>query len=110
MALVLAERGPPGRVGLHGVVRLVADPDNACAEFAIIIARTVRDQGVGRHLMERIIDYARSRGVQRIEGDVLEHNSAMIGLARRLGFTVARMADNPGVVRVRLELAEEHRA
>ncbi|MGB0213276.1 GNAT family N-acetyltransferase [Algiphilus sp.] len=110
MALVLAERGPPGRVGLHGVVRLVADPDNACAEFAIIIARTVRDQGVGRHLMERIIEYARSRGVQRIEGDVLEHNSAMIGLARRLGFTVARMADNPGVVRVRLELAEEHRA
>lgn len=67
-------------------------------------------QGMGRHLMRRILDYARSRGIRLVEGDVLEHNTAMLGSARSLGFAVARSPDNPSVLRVYRSPQEKSRA
>lgn len=107
MALVLADLGEPGQAALHGVVRLVADPDNERAEFAIIIARDVRGKGIGRRMLRRIVDYARSRGTREVVGDVLEHNSAMLGLCRELGFRVSRAPEEHGVMRATLALDEE---
>ena len=54
--------------------------------------------------MRRIIDYARGRGIGRIYGVVLRENTAMLSLCERLGFSRAEVADEPGIVRVMLEL------
>ena len=59
--------------------------------------------GLGALLMRRIIDYARERGIKEVFGDVLRENKAMLGLCRKLGFTVG-FAGEPGVVRVTLPL------
>jgi acetyltransferase len=104
MALVLAEPGIPGRSEIFGVARIIADPDHQRAEYAIIIRHDMTGQGLGKHLMHRIIAYARERGIGEIYGDVLGENTPMLRLCRTLGFTQHRHPDEPGVVRVVLTL------
>jgi acetyltransferase len=102
MAFVIAERGAAGVAELHAVVRLVADPDNARAEFAIVVERALTGLGLGMLLMRHAIDYARRRGIGELYGDVLENNVVMRGLCRSLGFAEAKAEDH--VVRVTLQL------
>ena len=104
MALVLADPGKPGEVPLWGVVRMIADPDNERAEYAIIISPELAGQGIGKALMGRIIDYARSRGISELWGEVLRENDSMLRLNRKLGFVLRALADDPGVVHVSLKL------
>jgi hypothetical protein len=59
--------------------------------------------GLGRHLMRRLVRWARGRRLERLYGDVLEHNQPMLALAQSLGFR-RESADDPGLVRVVLEL------
>jgi acetyltransferase len=56
--------------------------------------------------MRRIIDYARSRGIGEIFGDVLRENTAMLRLCDTLGFTRSFQQDEPSVIRVTLNLQE----
>jgi acetyltransferase len=104
MALVLADEGVPGKADVHGVARLVADPDHRAAEFAIIVEQKLTGIGLGKWLMRRLVDYARSRGMHELFGDVLADNTAMRSLARSLGFVESRAAGDDFVVRVTLAL------
>jgi acetyltransferase len=86
-----------------GVVRVVADPDNTEAEFAIIVRSDMKRQGLGHALMEKVIRYCRDRGTGAIVGQVLLDNHRMLALAETLGFTKHYDAAAE-VVEVRLEL------
>ena len=105
MALVLAGRDASGKPELYGSVRVTADPDNEDAEFAILLRGDMTGLGLGPMLMRRIIDYARHRGIRRLHGDVLDDNRPMLQVCKALGFKQKRDLDDPGVVRVGLELA-----
>lgn len=91
-----------------GVVRLHADKDGGRAEFAVLVRTDLQRKGLGRMLMELIIDCARQRGVRQIEGSVLAENERMLGLARSLGFSRAPARD--GVAAVRLSLSRDRTA
>ena len=104
MALILTQPGIPGKTDLYGVVRLSADPDNERAEYAIIVRGDMTGMGLGIVLMRRIIDYARSRGLREIYGDVLQDNATMLKLCRAFGFSQAALPDDPTIVRVTLRL------
>jgi acetyltransferase len=104
MVLVLAEPGSPGTAPIHGLVQLISDPDNENGEYAILVARPMTRRGLGRFLMERILDYARARGMKRVFGDVLTDNTPMLKLVRSLGFTSQVLPGETGVVRVELAL------
>jgi acetyltransferase len=106
MALVLADPGIPGRSPIHGVVRLIADPDNERAEYAIIVRHDMTGLGLGRLLMCRILGYARGRGVREVHGDVLRENRPMLKLCAALGFIQAPVVGEPELVRVSLRLGE----
>jgi acetyltransferase len=107
MALILTEHGIPGKTEIYGVVRLIADPDNERAEYAIIVSHDMTGQGLGIYLMKRIIDYARARGIREIFGDVLRQNETMLKLCQVFGFTRSNLADEPSEVRVTLKLSPE---
>jgi acetyltransferase len=107
MALVLTEPGVPGRTPIHGVVRLIADPDNERAEYAIVVNHDLTGMGLGVLLMRRILDYAASRGVREVYGDVLRENRTMLKLCQVLGFTQAGVPEEPELVRVTLRLSDE---
>jgi len=93
MALVAIERDCDGVERSLGEVRVVADPDNRVADFAIVIDSTIKGKGLGRLLMQSIIDYARGRGIIELRGETMSSNARMQQLAKRLGFTLKEGAD-----------------
>jgi acetyltransferase len=104
MALVLADPGPAGAAAIHGVVRLMADPDGESAEYAIALRDAMTGRGLGTMLMRRIIDYARQRGIGEIHGDVLAENKPMLEVARSLGFRLGHGPYGGEAIRVSLRL------
>jgi len=108
MALVITEPGrPAGEAELFGVVHIHADPDNERAEYAVIVRHELTRRGLGRLLMQRVIDYARHRGIREIHGDVLRENRAMLTLCEQLGFERRADPDDREIVHVRLPLTRE---
>ena len=106
MALVAVEAAEDGQEGeTLGVVRAVSDPDNVEAEFAIIVRSDLKGRGLGRLLMQRIVDHARRQGLRRLIGDVLQGNRAMLELARHCGFTVDTEHSDDEAVRLVLPLS-----
>ena len=89
-----------------GAARYFVRKDGATAEFAITIADAWQRQGLARHLLQRLMAIAEQRGLERFEGDVLEENHAMAGLALDLGFEVREHSSEPGVLVVARELAQ----
>ena len=103
MAIVAVDTGPDGAERTLGVVRAIADADNASAEFGIVIRSDMKGQQLGPLLMQRIIDYQRSRGTAKLVATVLAENTRMLALAHQLGF-VERSSDEPGVRYLELAL------
>jgi acetyltransferase len=86
-----------------GVARLVCE-DERSGEFAVIVQGDMKGQGVASHLMRRLIDWARARGLREMVGQVLADNAPMLAFVRHLGFGVKRMPQEPDVVEARLSL------
>jgi acetyltransferase len=103
MAFILVEPRTAGSTEIHGVVRLSADPNGERAEFAVVVEDSMTRRGIGRMLMQRIIDYAASRGICEIFGDVLAENGNMLDLCRYLGFQISAIG-SAGALRVSLVL------
>lgn len=87
-----------------GVSRLAADPDNAKAEFAVLVRSDLKGRGLGRLLLQRLIEYARGRGISALTGEILEENASMLALCRTLGFDIISVCGAHGVVRATLAL------
>ncbi|WP_428486989.1 GNAT family N-acetyltransferase [Rhodopila sp.] len=85
-----------------GVARLVCEADTASGEFAVIVQADMKGRGLASRLMRRLIDWARTRGVKQIVGQVLADNPPMLAFVRHLGFSVKRMPEEPDVMEVRL--------
>jgi acetyltransferase len=106
MALVLEgkARSGEGEEALYGGVRISADPDNERAEFAILLRRDMTGLGLGPMLMRRIIEYARSRGIGEIFGEVLPDNRPMLRICKAFGFTIKPDPEDPGVMLTTLKI------
>ncbi|KAA2285600.1 GNAT family N-acetyltransferase [Arenimonas fontis] len=104
-AVVAAEPLPPGQALVGALARLSRDPDGDGAEFAILVSHFLAGQGLGRLLMDRLVEWARANGIRSIRGDVLEDNVPMLALCRLMGFrTERKTAPGGGLVRVVLDL------
>lgn len=69
-----------------GVSRVLVTPDNSDAEFAILIRSDLKGKGLGRVLMNKIIDYCKSKNTRQISGMTMPTNRGMLTLAQKLGF------------------------
>src|SRR5262249_46907729 len=63
-----------------GVSRYYLHPETGTAEFALVVGDAHQRQGLGRHLLQRLIEIARERGVRRLVGLVLRENAPMLAL------------------------------
>ena len=104
MALVAVETGAEGQDSVFGVVRIISDPDNARAEYAILVDSAIKGDGLGRLMMLRIIAYARARGIREIWGAVLRENRRMLALCDELGFRRQPHPEETSALRVVLTL------
>ncbi len=81
----------------HGVARYVTNPDQNSCEFAVVISDEFQGHGIGQRLMTRLMEIARARGLDMMEGEVLTANHRMLELVRSMDFQVQRSTENPGV-------------
>ena len=102
-ALVAAEPLPPGEALVGAVARISIDDNGKDAQFAILVSHYVNGMGLGRHLMRRLVRWAKGRKLRRIYGEVLESNLPIQALAASLDFR-REATDTPGLVRMVLDL------
>jgi RimJ/RimL family protein N-acetyltransferase len=103
-ALVAAEPLPPGEALVGAVARARVPAGASHAECAILVSRFIGGQGVGRHLMRRLVKWARGRNLQQLHGEVLGDNQPMLQLVKSLGFRILPGHDSSGLARVVLDL------
>jgi acetyltransferase len=101
MAFVAVRRARDGTEEMLGVSRLIREPDGVTGEFAVIVDRAMKGQGLGRHLMERLFAWARATGIATIAGQVLADNAPMLAFVKSLGFEAKRSAEDEEVFDVR---------
>ena len=78
-----------------GVSRYITNPDQSSCEFSLVIADDFSGKGLGTRLMESIIDVARDKELEVIEGLVLAGNAEMLKLMRKLGFSIKAFPEDP---------------
>lgn len=69
-----------------GTVRVWTDADNLQCEFAVMVSDELKGERLGYTLMNKMIDYCKSKGTVEMIGSVLPDNKPMLGLATKLGF------------------------
>ena len=89
-----------------GVVRLHDDPDGNSAEFAILVRSPLKSHGLGWLLMRRMIEFAKTKGLASVHGQVLTENTTMLKMCAELGFHAGDEPGEPGIKRATLALAE----
>jgi acetyltransferase len=86
-------------IDIVGTAVFLIGRDPATCEFAITIAANYGGAGLGRTLLAALVDAARRRGLEEMEGFVLAVNKPMLRLAARVGFDVL---PDPGDGSIRL--------
>ena len=86
------------------VARYVTGPEGRNCEFAIVVADDWHHRGIATELLRRLIDIARDRRLERMDGIVLAENRGMLELAARLGFERHRIPEDPALVGLSLRL------
>ena len=87
-----------------GVARLHRLSDGS-GEFAVLVRSDLKGRGLGRALMERVLDAAEALRVRAIFGIILRENVGMRALARELGFTLRADPDDAALMRAELDPA-----
>jgi acetyltransferase len=104
MALV-AERtnertGGPEVIGVARITKMRNQP---MAEYGMIVSDKYQGIGIGRQLLERMVEVARAEKVEVLYGIIVPENTEMLRLVEKLGFTTQRGEGDP-VVTATLEL------
>lgn len=102
LTLLLVSR-KDDRETIVGEARAALSCAERAGEFSLSIGDDWRGFGIGSGLLEEIERRAAADGIERLFGDVLRTNAAMVALARRLGFRVGPGIE-PRLVRVEKRL------
>jgi len=103
MAFIAIGQDTEGLEEELGVVRVVATRDNTVAEFSIVVRSDLKNTGLAKELMRKMIAYCRGRQTTKLVGQVLRENMRMIHFTETLGFKVTGHPES-GVIEVTLEL------
>jgi GNAT superfamily N-acetyltransferase len=103
--VVASEPLPPGEALVPAVARLARDHDQpARAEFGLLVSHFVVGLGLGRLLLERLVEWSKRHGVRELWGDVMDDNTPMLELALRMGFHRETILGSPGLIRISLQV------
>jgi acetyltransferase len=108
MAFV-AVREEGGREVEIAVARYATNPDGQTCEFAVVVADSWQCKGLGRRILELLIEVARSRGLKAMVGHILSGNQPMLALCGKLGFRISDSPEDAGMKRAVLDL-DAHRS
>ncbi|MCD6496001.1 MAG: bifunctional acetate--CoA ligase family protein/GNAT family N-acetyltransferase [Candidatus Aenigmarchaeota archaeon] len=87
---IIAELDEDGKKVMAGVARLIADPYNETAEFAIVVADPWQHRGLGKRMTDYILEIAKKRGIKKVFANVLVDNYIMLNMLRKRGFSLKK--------------------
>ena len=87
-----------------GVARYMTNADKKTCEFALVVSDQWKGKGIARLLMRNLIEVARDRGLELMEGQVLSNNFRMLDLMTRLNFRISNDPAEAGIKLVQLNL------
>jgi acyl-CoA hydrolase/GNAT superfamily N-acetyltransferase len=90
MGLVVCE---PERGDIVGMARYDVDPATSLAEIAFVVRDDWQNLGVGTHLIRRMAEIARAKGLAGFSADVLASNKAMLMVFQHSGMTLRSQYD-----------------
>ena len=96
-----------GRETIVGEARYAFHADTASIEFGMSIYDRWQGNGIGKALLSNLECRAASFGAERIFGDTLRSNTAMIGLARKSGYAFTASPGDWKLVRFQKEIHVE---
>ena len=73
-----------------GVARVILEANEKHAEFSVLVADAWQGKGIGAELLERCLQIAEARHIEKVWGIVLPENTQMLNLGRKLGFGIKR--------------------
>jgi len=79
------------------VARYMTLPDKKSCEFALVVSDRWQSRGLARHLMPKLMEIARDRGLERMEGQILSNNFRMLELMESLNFQISNDPEDSGV-------------
>jgi acetyltransferase len=88
IALVAEHAQDDGGREIVAVARLIKAHNLEEAEFAIVVADAWQDHGLGSALLKLLVKIGRQERVHQIKGNILADNTAMLQLARKVGFAL----------------------
>jgi acetyltransferase len=98
---IIAEYSSDGVRRNVGVGRLITEAGQE-GEFAVVVADDFQNNGLGLKLCDTLIGIAAEKKLKSIYGIVLNDNSKMMNLARKLGFIKRWLSEDES--RIELEL------
>jgi acetyltransferase len=87
---ILKEKGKEKNIG---VVRLMSDPTNERAEFAMAIGDPWHFQGLGKKFTDYILEIAKERGIKKVWARYLRSNKSMEDILKEKGFKIEGKGD-----------------
>jgi GNAT superfamily N-acetyltransferase len=96
---LVAEHETPGGVELVGVARYEPTGVPDTAEIAMVVDDAWQGRGLGRALLERLLDEAAARGIRRFRADVLGDNRRMLALLAH-ATQIERQVPKDGVIEI----------
>jgi len=100
---IVAEIEDKEKRHLLGVARLILDPVKKDeAEFALVVTDEWQRQGLGSEFLDYLIEIAKDKNLDKINGVVMKDNYPMIALCREKGFQFSE--GDPGEYKVEYNL------
>lgn len=87
---LVATIGQGGDEEIIGEARYAVDDDSDSVEIALSVDDALQGRGLGAALLSNLQCRAAALGASRLFGDTLRSNDAMLGLALKQGFRLAR--------------------
>jgi acetyltransferase len=87
-----------------GVARYTTNVDKESCEFALVVSDQWQGRGIAHQLMSKLMEIARERNLQRMQGQVLSENTKMLELVASLNFRVTSDPEDAAVKQVEAAL------
>ncbi|MBT8067419.1 MAG: bifunctional acetate--CoA ligase family protein/GNAT family N-acetyltransferase [Gammaproteobacteria bacterium] len=103
MALIAVVPGDTGEEQI-GVARYTTNLDKKSCEFALVVSDQWQSKGIAHHLMQNLMEIARDRDLEAMQGQVLSNNSRMLELMTSLNFKIHNDPDDNAIKQVEAQL------
>lgn len=91
---IIAEYSSNDKQQNVGVVRLFIDSGSQTGEFAILVADSFQNSGLGTKFMQVLLDIAGKEGLKSVYGTVQSDNTRMLALMKEFGFNIGPVQDS----------------